>query len=440
MDRDSFIKIDEKFLPFSLPLIEDEEIQEVLDTLKKGWITTGPKVKKFEEEFAKYIGCKHAVAVNSCTAALHLALEAIGINEGDGVITSPMTFAATAEVIRYFNAKPVFIDIDPFTMNIDVSKLKELLERSYEDKKMGRWKDDKEGRPKAIIPVHFAGYPCDMDAIMRLAKRYELRVIEDAAHAFPAFYKDRMVVTIGDITCFSFYATKNITTGEGGMITTDNDEWADRMRIMSLHGISKDAWKRYSADGNWYYEIIAPGYKYNLTDIAAALGLAQLRKADKLWRRRTEIAMRYNEAFKDLPELETPFSTLITVSSSLLTPNTSVPTPYSLQFTSDSETRHSWHLYVVKLNLEYLKIDRNRFIEELKEKGIGTSVHFIPLHIHPYYRETYGYKPEDFPVAYETYKRIISLPIYPKMTDGDVERVIEAVVSVVKKYKKRSKE
>lgn len=408
------------FLPFSLPLIENEEIQEVLETLRTGWITTGPKVKRFEEEFAKYIGCKHAIAVNSCTAALHLALEAVGIHEGDEVITTPMTFAATAEVIRYFKAKPIFIDIDPFTMNIDVNKIEEYL-LSYVQRPMST--------PKAIVPVHFAGFPCDMDKILEIAKSYDLKVIEDAAHAFPAFYNGKLIGTIGDITCFSFYATKNITTGEGGMITTDNDEWAERMRIMSLHGISKDAWRRYTAEGNWYYEIIAPGYKYNLTDIAAALGLAQLRKADKLWRRRTEIAMMYNEAFKDLSEIETP-------NFSFSSPNTLHLTPYTLQSAPDSQTRHSWHLYVIKLNLEYLKIDRNQFIEELKERGIGTSVHFIPLHIHPYYRDTYGYKPEDFPVAHETYKRIISLPIYPKMTDGDVERVIEAVISVVKKFRR----
>ncbi len=434
MKKDSFIKIDQEFLPFSLPLIEDEEIQEVFDTLKTGWLTTGPKVKRFEEEFAKYIGCKHAIAVNSCTAALHLALEAIGLREGDEVITSPMTFAATAEVIRYFNAKPVFIDIDPVTMNISAEKIEEYLSSCLNSHTLHLTPltsnptpntlclSSNSSLPKAIIPVHFAGFPCDMNRIQEIAEGYKIRVIEDAAHAFPAFYNGKMIGTISDITCFSFYATKNITTGEGGMITTDNDEWAERMRIMSLHGISKDAWKRYTAEGNWYYEVIAPGYKYNLTDIAAALGLAQLRKADKLWQRRTEIAMRYTEAFKDLPELETPLSLL------------SSPNP--LHFTPNSGTRHSWHLYVIKLKFEYLTIDRNKFIEELKERGIGTSVHFIPLHIHPYYRDTYGYKPEDFPVAYETYRRIISLPIYPKMTDDEVERVIEAVKDVIKRYRK----
>ncbi len=394
------LQIDEH-LPFSLPLIEDEEIKEVLDTLKSGWITTGPKVKKFESEFEKYIGSKHAIAVNSCTAALHLALDAIGIVEVDEVITTPMTFAATAEVISYFKAKPVFVDIDPVTMNIDVNKLEETVERMMKRK----------NRLKAIVPVHFAGYPCDMDAIMTIARRHNLRVIEDAAHAFPTHYKGRMVGTIGDITCFSFYATKNITTGEGGMITTNNDEWADRMRIMSLHGISKDAWKRYSAEGNWFYEILSPGYKYNLTDIAAAIGLAQLKKADAFRKYRAEIAGRYNEAFKGQAQIEAPL------------------------LKDENGTKHGWHLYVIKLNLESLSIDRNLFIEELKKRGIGTSVHFIPLHIHPYYRDTYGYKPEDFPVAYEVFKRIISLPLYPKMTGSDVDWVINATLDVASTFK-----
>lgn len=400
------VKAEVKFLPFSLPLIEKEEKEEVLDTLKSGWITTGPKTKKFENEFLKHIGCKHAIAVNSCTAALHLALDAIGINEGDEVITSPMTFAATAEVIRYFKARPVFIDIDPVTMNIDPEKIEEGKGRTWEV-----------GKAKAIIPVHFAGYPCDMDRIMDIAKKNKLKVIEDAAHVFPGSFKGKNIGTIGDITCFSFYATKNITTGEGGMITTDNDEWAERMRIMSLHGISKDAWKRYSAEGSWYYEIIAPGYKYNLTDIAAALGLAQLRKADKLWKRRKRIAAMYNEAFKKLHEIEIPLAN-------------------AKKGIWESGTKHSWHLYVIKLNLERLSIDRNAFIDKLKTKGIGTSVHFIPLHIHPYYRETYGYKPEDFPASYEAYNKIISLPMYPKMTDEDIERVINAVTDVISRNRK----
>jgi perosamine synthetase len=392
------------FVHFSLPTIEDDELSEVIETLKTGWITTGPKSRRFEEEFRNYIGCKHAVSVNSCTAAMHLALEAIGIKEGDEVITSPMTFAATAEVIRYFKAKPVFVDIDTTTMNIDPKEIENYLSSCM---------NSHSSLPKAIMPVHYAGYPCDMDRIFQIAKRYNLKVIEDAAHAFPSLYRGKLIGTIGDLTCFSFYATKNITTAEGGMITTDNDQWAERVRIMSLHGISKDAWKRYSVEGNWYYEIIAPGYKYNLTDIAAALGIAQLKKVDAFLKRRRQIAERYHEAFQQLNELDLPFG-----------------------YGEKEGTTHSWHLYVIRLKLQRLKIDRNKFIEELRKKGIGTSVHFIPLHIHPYYRETYGYQSDDFPIAYETYQRIISLPIYAKMTDHDVERVIESVTDIVKSNRK----
>ena len=401
----------DSFLPFSVPLIEEDEIKEVLETLRSGWITTGPKVNEFETEFGKYIGCKHAISVNSCTAALHLALDAIGIGEEDEVITSPMTFAATAEVIRYFKAKPLFIDIQNDTMNMDVNKLEETVERKRKDGTLGR--------VKGIIPVHYGGYPCRMDAITRVARENSMMVVEDAAHAFPCFYRGKVIGTIGDMTCFSFYATKCITTGEGGMITTDNDEWAERIRIMRLHGISKDAWKRYTSEGNWYYEILAPGYKYNLTDPAAALGVTQLRKANRMWERRKAIASYYTNAFKEMSEIETPLANDV--------------------WESDHGTKHSWHLYALKLKEDYLSIKRDRFIEELKGRGIGTSVHFIPLHIHPYYRETYGYKPEDFPVAYETYKRIISLPIYAKMSDGDAQRVVQAVKEVVTLYRKVGK-
>jgi len=380
------------FLPFSLPLIGEGEIEGVSDVLRSGWLTTGARTREFEEEFASFVGAKHAIALNSCTAALHLALEAIGIERGDEVITTPMTFAATAEVIRYFGARPVFVDIDPLTMNMDPNGLEEAIKAGIGG-----------GRLKAVMPVHYAGLPCDMDRIYALAGEYGLRVVEDAAHAFPAYYRDRIIGSTGDLACFSFYATKNITTGEGGMVTTDNDEWAERIRVMSLHGISRDAWKRYTSEGNWYYEIVAPGYKYNLTDIASALGLAQLGKAMQLWERRGEIAGAYNEAFRDIPGIVLP------------------PMP------REEGTRHSWHLYVIRLDPERLATSRDDFIEALKYRGIGTSVHFIPLHIHPYYRDTYGYGPGDFPRAYEAYTKMLSLPIYPKMTDEDVRRVIEAV-------------
>jgi len=402
---------DDNFLPFAMPSITEEEIQAVVETLRTGWITTGPKAKQFEEDFATFIGCKYAVAVNSCTAALHLALEAVGVQEGDGIITSPMTFAATAEVIHYFRARPIFVDIDPVTMNIDPNKIECYLSSCLERRSK---------LPKAIIPVHYAGRPCEMGPIMEIARRYRLAVIEDAAHAFPASYGDKIVGTIGDLTCFSFYATKNISTGEGGMITTENEEWAERMRIMSLHGISKDAWKRYTAEGSWYYEILAPGYKYNLTDIAAVIGIVQLKRANALWRRRIHIASCYHDALKDFAEIEVP----------------EMNDGRSLDGGDKNGYRHGWHLYVIKLNLETLDIDRDRFIGELKQRKIGTSVHFIPLHIHPYYRDTFGYKPEDFSAAYKTYKRVISLPIYPRMLDSDVEKVIEAVTDVVTLHKK----
>jgi len=387
-------------VPFHKPYITDDEISEVVDSLRTGWVTTGPKAKEFEKEFARYVGAKHAVAVNSCTAALHLALEAVGVRENDLVVTTPMTFAATAEVIRYFNARPVFVDIDPRTLNMDPEKFEETVRGLVQE---GR-------RPRTVIPVHYGGQPCEMDAVMSVAREHGLRVIEDSAHALPAFYRGKSIGTIGDITCFSFYATKNITTGEGGMAVTDNPEWAERMQVMSLHGISKDAWKRYTREGGWYYEIIAPGFKYNLTDIAAALGLAQLRKAGYLLERRQKIASLYDHAFREIPEVEIPAH---------------VP-----------DTVHSRHLYVIRLNLKRLSIDRDRFIIELRDRGISTSVHFIPLHIHPYYRETYGYRPEDFPVAYGEYRRIISLPIYPAMTDGEAGAVAGAVAGVAKKFRR----
>jgi dTDP-4-amino-4,6-dideoxygalactose transaminase len=410
-----------EWLPFSRPSVGPEEIQAVVDTLSAGWLTTGPRTKEFEAGIARYIGCRNVVAMNSCTAALHLALEAIGLRAGDAVITTPMTFAATAETIRYFNADPILVDVDRSTLNINPAKIEEFL-RS----RAGRARRD---RIKAIIPVHYAGYPCDMDEIMRIANAHGLTVVEDAAHAFPAVYKDTVVGNIGHITCFSFYATKNITTGEGGAAVTGNDEWANRMRIMSLHGISRDAWKRYTSEGSWYYEIAAPGFKYNLTDVAASLGIVQLRKANEFWARRSCIARQYNEAFRSMDELETPFGEGIddkagaSGESSLLKDITG--------------TRHSWHLYILRLVLGKLEIDRDKFIDELKGMGIGTSVHFIPLHIHPYYRETYGYKPGDYPISYGEYQRIVSLPIYPRMSDADVDRVIKAVTDVVHRHQKR---
>ena len=377
------------FLPFHVPDIGEEEIQSVVETLRSGWLTTGSKAKQFEAEFAHRVGARHAVALNSCTAALHLALEAVGVTEGDEVIVPTMTFAATAEVVHYFKAKPVLVDCQGDTLNIDVDQIEKAISP----------------RTKAIIPVHYAGQPCAMDRILEIARVHHLKVIEDAAHALPARYRGRMVGTIGDITCFSFYSTKTITTGEGGMATTENEEWAERMRILSLHGITRDAVNRYTPEGSWYYEICYPGYKYNLTDIAAALGIPQLHKCDRFGAIRHRYATLYNEGFKDIPEITVPYVA--------------------------EGVEHAWHLYVIQLDLERLRIGRNEMIELLKKQGIGTSVHFIPLHSHPYYRDNYGYFPNGFPVASAAFERIISLPIYTKMTDDDVQRVIEVITRLI---------
>jgi perosamine synthetase len=383
-----------EFLPFHIPDIADDEIQSVVETLRSGWLTTGPRVKQFEEEFGKFVGASHAIAVNSGTAALHLALDAVGVTRGDEVLVPTMTFAATAEVVLYLQARPVLVDCQPDTCNIDPDQI---------DRKIT-------ARTKAIIPVHFAGQPCDMGQIMDIARGYRLKVIEDAAHALPASYRGQPIGGIGDITCFSFYATKPITTGEGGMSTTEHQEYADRMRIMSLHGISQDAWKRYTAEGSWYYEILYPGYKYNLTDIAAAIGLEQLKKCDGFWEARQRIAAMYDEGFADLPEICTP--------------------------TRRPEVQHAWHLYVIQLDLARLRIGRNAFTEALHRANIGISVHFIPLHLHPYYRETFGYAPGDFPHASAVYDRIISLPIYSRMTDANVQHVISAVRTIVQQHRR----
>jgi dTDP-4-amino-4,6-dideoxygalactose transaminase len=383
-----------QFLPFFVPDITEDEIQAVVETLRSGWLTTGAKVRKFEEDFAEYVGCQNAVAVNSGTAALHLALDAIGVKEGDEVIVPTMTFAATAEVVLYFKAKPVLVDCQPDTLNLDPTQIEKAIT----------------SKTRAIIPVHIAGQSCDMDRILEIARKHHLKVIEDAAHALPARYQGKMVGTIGDISCFSFYATKTITTGEGGIATTENPAWAERMRIMSLHGISRDAWKRYTAEGSWYYEIHYPGYKYNLTDVAAALGIQQLKKCDQFWKLRQHWATQYNEGFKDAPEIVVPHV--------------------------KQDVQHAWHLYIIQLNLEQLRIGRNEFIELLKKENIGTSVHFIPLHLHPYYRDTFGYRPEDFPIASAVFQRIISLPIYPKLTETDAQHVIETVRTLVKTHRR----
>ncbi|GLI52418.1 DegT/DnrJ/EryC1/StrS family aminotransferase [Thermodesulfovibrio yellowstonii] len=380
-------------IPFHKPYITEDEINEVVDSLKKGWITMGYKTIEFENRFKEYIGSKNAVAVNSCTAGLHLALRAIGLKEGDEVIVPTITFVATAEVVNYFKAKPVLVDVEKDTHLIDVSKIEEKITP----------------KTKAIIPVHYSGQPADMDEILEIAKKYNLFVIEDAAHSLPAWYKGRIVGIIGDITAFSFYATKTLATGEGGMVTTDNDEWADKIRILRLHGISKDAWKRYSKEGSWEYDVLDNGYKYNMTDINAALGLAQLKKLQWMWEKRIKIANTYNQTFKNYEEL-----ILYKVKDNRIT---------------------SWHLYPLKLNLKVLRIDRNRFVEELKARGIGTSVHFIPLYRFSYYRNQ-GFTPGAYPNSEWVFQRVVSLPIFPGMKKEEIDYIIENIVDLVKKFKR----
>ncbi len=384
--------IRDTFLPFALPDIDQREIDAVSAVIASGWLTTGPKTVEFEKRFAALLGVRHAVSVNSATAAMHLALEAVGLQRGDEVITSTFTFAATAEVVRYFDAKPVFVDIDRDTLNIDPALIEAAITECT----------------KAIIPVHVAGQACDLDAIHAIARRHNLRVIEDAAHSLPTWYKGRIIGGLSDLTSFSFYATKTLATGEGGMITTDNDEWADRCRVMRLHGMSKDAWKRYDGKSTWQYDIVAPGYKYNLTDIASALGLVQLDKLDMMYTRRVEIANTFDQAFAGHPALVTP--------------------------AKSPDSTHPYHLYILRLNLEALTVDRADFIEALRAANIGASVHWIPLHMMSYYVQTYGYKPEDFPIAAEEGMRCISLPIYSRMSGGDVEDVIGAVMDIANRH------
>lgn len=381
----------EPFLPFALPDIGEDEIAEVVDTLRSGWLTSGPKTQRFEQDFAEFVGAKHAVAVNSATAALHLALEAIGVGRGDKVIVPVHTFTATAEVVRYLGADVVFVDVDPDHFCIDIA----ATERALAD----------HSDVKAIMPVHFGGQSCDMKSLEALAKRHDVRIVEDAAHALPATNAGRTVGSIGDLTAFSFYVTKCVATGEGGMVTTDNDDWAKRLRAMRLHGISSDVFDRYVSDKpKWYYEVIAPGFKYNMTDVAAAIGIHQLKKADRNQRHREEIAKHYREALADYP--------------------------VSCPAERDANDLHSWHLFVLQLDVQSAG-ERDVFIERMAEVGIGTSVHYIPLHLHPYWRDRYDLKPDDFPVSTAIYQRCVSLPIYPTLTDGDVSRVVSGVTSVL---------
>lgn len=379
-----------EFLPFSIPTIEEEEIREVVDSLESGWITTGPKVKRFEDDFKAYVGAPYAVPLSSATAGLHLALLALGIGPGDEVITTPMTFAATVNVMIHVGAVPVLADIEPGTLNIDVSRVREKITP----------------RTKAVVPVHFAGLPCDMDAIFALAEKFNLKVLEDAAHAVGTEYKGKRIGSLDTVSVFSFHPIKNITTGEGGMVCTRDERLAEEVSLLKFHGMSREAWKRYSAQGTPNYDIVLPGYKYNMMDIQAALGIHQLAKLDRFIEQRTEIAEFYNDAFSAVEEIRTPSAA-----------------PYAY--------RHAWHLYTPLVRIEDLTIDRDGFMAELKKENIGTGLHFKAVHHHPYYRENLPVPEGALPHADYASDRILSLPLFPRMTVQDAKDVVDAVKDVI---------
>jgi dTDP-4-amino-4,6-dideoxygalactose transaminase len=383
----------EQFLTFGRPLIGDEERAELLDTLASGWLGTGPKAKLFESRFASYVRARHAVAVSSCTAALHLALDVIGVREGDEVITSPLTFPATANVVEHCRARPVFADVDRAAMTIDPEQVEAAITP----------------RTRAIIPVHLAGRPCDLPRLLAIAERHGLVVIEDAAHAIEASVGPFKIGSAGHLTAFSFYVTKNLVTGEGGMLTTGRDEWADAARVRRLHGLDSDAWKRYGEEGFTPYETVYPGYKYNMTDMQASLGLHQLARIEASLAVRERHWSRYDEAFARMPELSVPLE--------------------------QDGIRHARHLYTLLIRPERLTIDRNQFIDELKRRRIGAGVHFTALHLHKYYRERYGYAAGAFPNAEWIGSRTLSLPLSAALTDADVDDVIEAVRDTVETHR-----
>jgi dTDP-4-amino-4,6-dideoxygalactose transaminase len=383
----------EDFLPYNQPDISDAEIEAVSDVLRSGWLAPGPRVRAFEADFAAYAGVRHAIAIDSATAGMHLALLALGVGPGDEVITTPMTFAATVNVIIHCGATPVLADIGAGDLCVDPA----AVERAVTP------------RTKAILPVHHGGAACDMPALLAIARRHGLRVVEDAAHALDTRIEGRPVGSFGDATVFSFYPTKNVTSARGGMITTNDDALAERCRLLALHGMSNDAWDRYTERGSWAYRVLAAGYNYAMSDFQAALGHAQFARLADFQRRRHELAAIYRERLSAIPALIPP-----------------APRP---------GTAHAWHLYVLRLRLERLTIDRDRFIVELKERGIGVSVHFIPVHHHPYYRETFGWAPGDFPVADAAFASMISLPLYSRMSDADALRVCDAVAEIVEAYR-----
>lgn len=404
----------DSFIPFSRPSVTEAEIVGVERVVRSGWWTTGPEVRAFEEEFARYIGASCAVAVNSCTAGLHVALQACGIKPQAPVFLPAMTFAATSEVALYLDAAPVFLDSEPDTGNLDAFQFEAVIDALASDSRGGALRSDAlcEGTrkmlrtanldlPGAVMPVHFAGQACRMNLLEPAAASVGMSLIEDAAHAVETTFGDRKVGTFGAASAFSFYATKNLSTGEGGMVTTDDEDLAQRMRRLTLHGISRDAWKRYTAQGSWQYEVVEMGFKYNMTDIAAALGRAQLARVEAMATRRRQIAAIYDERLGRIEQV-------------------SLPTDLQMG-------RHAWHLYVIRLNLSQLTLDRAEFIERLRDLGIGASVHFIPLHRHPLYRDRFGLKPDDFPIAESIFQRSVSLPIYPDLSDEEVGRVCDAV-------------
>ena len=397
-------------VPFFRPQIGQAEIDEVVSALKSGWLTTGPRVRRFEKEFAEAVGGKHAVAVNSCTAALHLAVEAMDLKPGQGVLIPTMTFAATGEIVRYLGGVPILVDCEPGTLNMDLADAQRKLERLRAGALPGSMPRDTP--VVGIIPVHVAGLLMDPDAVHGWAKERGLWVVEDAAHAFPASWRKdagapwrRCGEGTAAVSCFSFYANKTITTGEGGMAVTDDPKLADRVRLMSLHGLSQDAWERYTGGKSWDYRIVAPGFKYNLTDVAAAIGIHQLARAEAMRRERESIARRFTTAFSRIEEIVVP--------------------------ADDQDRIHSWHLYPIRLRVDRLSIDRDAFVDRLKEAGIGCSVHWRPLHLHPYYQSAFGWPEDEFPVSTRIWKGLVSLPIFPGMKDEEVSAVIETVSDLV---------
>jgi len=402
-------------VPFFKPDIGEDEIDEVVAVMRSGWLTTGPRVKQFERQFADAVQAPHALAVNSATAALHLAIEALGLRPGEGVLVPTLTFAATAEVLHYVGAIPVLVDCDPVTLNMDLTKAENAVEKCAR-------RGATDGRPGpsrivGIIPVHVGGFMMDADAVRALAQRHGLWVVEDAAHAFPAAWRKDAGAPweycgggTATVTAFSFYANKTITTGEGGMATTADEALLDRMRLMSLHGLTRDAWDRYSGGRSWDYRIVAPGFKYNLTDVAAAIGIHQIRRAEQMRLARESRALAYHEALADISAVELP------------------PT--------DANRIHAWHLYPLKLRLDELSIDRNRFIDELRNAHVGCSVHWRPLHAHPYYRERFCIAPDDYPVATALFDRLVSIPLYSTMSDADSDQVIEAIRHLTRHFRR----